>query len=296
MINVFYWICIFLCANYSLTNVTSASELTIFEDADKLLEEGKYFEAAVSFERIYFTSEDSQSKIIANLKRTEALKQLGEYSKARNDLQRSVHVNTYADLHQEVLYQMAFCDYMDGNYVSSRVFLLQIEHYYPVLRESNEVERLLALVNVMLGQWEQASLHTLSLIEKSLSSQLLKDSLSEETDNLFCSCNWPVEKSEKKAGMLSTFLPGTGHVYAGYPGKGILNAGSQLLSLSFAGVMMWQGLYITGFTVGLGLFQSFYFGGIRQANFLTHQSNLVDFADYKERLSLFIFSIENFQE
>ncbi len=296
MINVFYWICIFLYANYSLTNLTLAAESTIFEDADKLLEEGKYFEAAVAFERIYFTSEDSQNKIIANLKRTEALKQLGEFAKARNDLQRSVHVNTYADLHQEVLFQMAFCDYMAGNYASSLSFLSQIDHYYPKLRETIEVERLLALVNVMLGRWEQAQLHALDLIEKTISSEVLKDSLSAEIDHLFCSCKWPVEKSDKKAGMLSTFLPGSGHIYAGYPGKGFLNAGSQLFALSVAGVLMWQGLYITGFITGLGLFQSFYFGGIRQATFLADQSNLKTFADYKESLSLFIFSIENFRE
>ncbi len=260
------------------------------------MEERKYFEAAVSFERIYFTSEDTQTKIIANLKRAEALKQMGAFTKARNDLQRSVHVNIHADLHQKVLYEMAFCDYMAGNFTSSLAFLSQIEHYYPVFRESIEVERLFALTNVMLGNWEKSREHTVVLIEKSLSSQMIKDSLVTETANLFCNCKWPIEKSEKRAGMLSTFLPGSGQVYAGYPGKGILNAGSQLLALSFAGVMMWQGLYITGFTVGLGLFQSFYFGGIRQANFLTHQSNLGDFADYKEKLSLFIFSIENFQE
>ncbi len=296
MISGSYWICIFLCANFFLISIVSASELYSFEDADRLFEEGKYFEAAVSFERIYYTSEDSRARIKANLKRAESLKLLGEFSKARNDLQRSVHINTHADLHQEVLYQMAFCDYMTGNYSSCMAFLLQIEHFYPALRETPDVERLFALANAMLANWEQSMEHTLALIEKGSFAESMKDSLITETRNLFSHCRQPKERSEKKAQLLSTFLPGSGHIYAGYPGKGILNAGSQLMALSLAGVMMWQGLYITGFTVGLGLFQSFYFGGIRQATFLTHQTNLQEFADYKESLSLFILSVDNFNE
>jgi TM2 domain-containing membrane protein YozV len=100
-------------------------------------------------------------------------------------------------------------------------------------------------------------------------------------------------KSAKKALNLSTFIPGAGQVYAGYPGKGLINASSQLLSLGVTGIMVYHNLYISGFIIGLGMFQSFYFGGIKQAAYLANQFNLEETLYYKTLLKDFILEIDN---
>jgi hypothetical protein len=93
-----------------------------------------------------------------------------------------------------------------------------------------------------------------------------------------------VERNPEKARMLSTFLPGSGHLYSGKPGAGLLNGFSQLASLGIAGILAYNQMYIAGVIAGLGMFQSFYFGGIRQAGELTEERNQREMLAYQESL------------
>jgi hypothetical protein len=247
--------------------------------------------SAIEYERVFYHSDDPETRIQANLQRAEALKQQNEFGRARNDLQRSAHLAGFPELHARVLYQMAFCDYMTGNYGQSISALQQITRFYNEKAKDEDVMLLFALAAIMNEQWQLAEEKTHELILLKTFGLSEKDSLTYKVERVYAEDNIPTLKSEKRASVLAAVIPGSGHLYAGYPGKGAVNLTSQLLSLGIAGVLVYFRLYVSGFVVGLGSFQSFYFGGIKQATFLTHQRNLILMGDYKELLSNFVMDV-----
>ena len=293
-INAFCLICIFLCVSFFPDKAYAQKDSNVFlEEGRNLFRKGNFFEAGIAFERAYFFSSDSRLRLEANLGRVQALKQTGEFLKARNDLQRILHMRQFPELHFQVMYELALCEYMLGNYSTASGTLMQLKHFYPEEYSSNEILTLHALAGVMAEDFSLAQDKTLELIIKQERETHIADSLIKQTMILFCECATPVLKSEKTAVRWSTFVPGAGHLYAGYPGKGLLNAGSQLVSLGLAAYMGWNNLFVSGFVVGLGMFQSFYFGGIRQAAFLANQRNLNEMAGYKEMLKEFILNLND---
>lgn len=293
LINVSYLICIFLCGSFSLNADVPVEEDSLLLKAQNLYEQGNYFEAGIAFERAYFFSSETKKRLQANLGRAKALKQTGEFIKARNDLQRSLHLRQFPDLHFASMYELAFCEYMAGNYSNSAGVTEQIKHFYPEKYDQKKILRLDALANVMSENFIDAQEMTLELIMKIHTDPETADSLIVRTMQLFCECAQPWERSVKTASRLSTFIPGAGQAYAGYPGKGLLNAGSQLVSLGLAAYMGYNNLFVSGFVIGLGMFQSFYFGGIRQAGYLAEQRNLKEMGAYKELLKDFIIGLDD---
>lgn len=292
-INAFCLICIFLCVSYFPEAKAQENDNLRMQHARELFGQQKFFEAAIAFERAWYYSADSRIRMEANLGRAQALKQTGEFVKARNDLQRSGHLRQHPDLHQEVLYEMAFCDYMAGNYASCLGILQQLSHFYPQKAQDKETLLLFSLAALMNEDWELSRDKSLEILTGLKLPAHQTDSLINLTMDVFCECAVPLPRSEKAAANWSTFLPGSGQFYAGHPGKGVVNAGSQLFSLGLAGFMAWNNLYVSGFVMGLGMFQSFYFGGVKQAVYLTQQRNLSEMAAYKERLQYFIFRLAN---
>jgi tetratricopeptide (TPR) repeat protein len=291
-INAFCLICIFLCVSFFPDKVSAQKDGSeLLENGNYLFRQGNYFEAGIAYERAYFFASDSRLRMEANLGRAQALKQTGEFLKARNDLQRTLHLRQFPELHFRLIYELAFCEYMLGNYSTASGTLLQLKHFYPEEYFSNEILTLHALAGVMAEDFSLAQEKTLELIILKGHEENITDSLVKRTMILFCECSAPVLRSEKTAARWSTFIPGAGHLYAGYPGKSLLNAGSQLVSLGLAAYMGWNNLYVSGFVVGLGMFQSFYFGGIRQAAFLANQRNISEMASYKEMLKEFILNL-----
>ena len=290
-INVSCLIFIFLFGSFSHESLAKNRADEHMKRAEVLFGEGNFFEAAIAFERAYFFSGDTRQRMEANLGRAQALKQNGEFSKARRDLQRSAHLSRFPEMHRQVLYEMAFCDYMSGNYSSTKGVLAQIQHFYPEFHNSPPVVLLYSLAAIMTEDWNLARDKTIELLALNHFEPQKADSLMNKLIIIFCDCSVPVKKSPERAARLSTFLPGTGHFYAGYPGKGLLNAGSQITSLGIAGYMAWNNLYISGFVIGLGMFQSFYFGGIRQAEFLAQQGNFDRMAAHKELLKDFVLDL-----
>lgn len=293
-INAFCLICISLCVSFSPDKAYAQKDSNVFLEMGRdLFRLGNYFESGIEFERAYFFATDSRIRLEANLERAQALKQTGEYLKARNDLQRTLHLRQFPELHFQLMYELAFCEYMLGNYSNAAGGLVQLKHFYPDEYFSDEILTLHALAGVMAGDFSLAQEKTIELIAYFNYDAQITDSLITRTMILFCDCSAPNLISEKTAGRLSAFIPGAGHFYAGYPGKGLLNAGSQLVSLGLAAYMGWNNLYVSGFVVGLGMFQSFYFGGIRQASYLAGQRNLKEMAGYKELLKEFILNLNH---
>lgn len=306
--NAFFLTCIYLCGT-SLTSDVSAlqpvSGLSVkdsfparlsgpgspalFAFADSLYNAGDYFFASIEYERIYYLAPEREVRTTANLKKVQALKQLGSFGKAGRDIRRSLPFVTDGESGFNILYEMAFCAYMEKDYASSLLALDQISHSASGQTNLAKTRLLRGLVYTQMEDWAGLASHLDAWCPDESQAVRLMDSLR----FVLVEAERFRQKSVRKARMLSTFLPGTGHLYAGRPGKGALNAFSQAASLGSAVLLAANGYYISTFAVGLSLFQSFYFGGIRQAGSLAESSNEHELAALKQKVAGMLLLLES---
>ncbi len=260
--------------------------------ADSLMAAARWFEASIAYERVYFLSDDATERVLANLQKAEALKQLGEFSKARGDLQRSLTARV-KDAHRlELLYQLALCSYLDGDGRSAESFLMQLDHH-PAHEASSRTFLLRSLVMADLEQYEEIKGQVLEWLEAGEASTALRVSIMDRYHNLMTDPGPPEPKDPHRARMWSTFLPGAGQWYAGSPAWGALNLASQLTALAGFGVLAWNAYYVAGVVVGLGPFQSLYFGGIRQAGELAIRQNNSRQETFQAAMGEFLLDVAN---
>ncbi len=287
--SAFFSICIFLCATFSSKGNVFAQDAALLK-GDSLFALGNYFEAAIAYERAYFFSRSQQQKTVANLRKASALKQMGEHDRVVTDLQRSLPYAGDEALRKEILYEMAFSAYLSGSYPLSHSIISQLEFHYPQGVNIESFPLLKSLVLVKMENWEAVMDYSDNFFngieEDSRKTQMLQDLLF-----LLEEGNRPQPLNPSRARMWSTFIPGAGQWYAGSPGKGALNGFSQLVSLGGAALLAYNQLYISSVIVGLGLFQSFYFGGIRQAGELAEQNSADQMTSYQDRLSAILIEI-----
>lgn len=268
-ISAFCLICIFLCAT-PLTDA-SANDKGLMHKADSLFGEGMYFQASIAYERIIYHSTSPVERVRANLGKTEALKQIGDFSKARNDLRRSLMFRGDDSLRLEIMYQMAFCAYMDHASDDAYISLMQLKQNFG-LRGQQRLYLLEALVLSDLGRWEELRDHLQAWLIDFEADSLMVQQTMKAYDEILKEGLYRADRDSEKARLWSTFVPGAGQLYAGEPGWGALNAFSQLAGLAGFGLLAYNGFYVASAVVGLGAFQAFYFGGIKQAGDLANEN------------------------
>lgn len=79
----------------------------------------------------------------------------------------------------------------------------------------------------------------------------------------------------KKAKILATILPGAGMIYLGKTKEGIFSMALQAITLGWGIQNIYNKYYASGLFTGLGLFQTFYFGGINRTEILVEELNKV---------------------
>lgn len=79
----------------------------------------------------------------------------------------------------------------------------------------------------------------------------------------------------KKAKVLATILPGAGMLYLGKTKEGLFSLALQAITLGWGIHNIYNKYYASGFFTGLGLFQTFYFGGINRTEILVNELNEV---------------------
>jgi hypothetical protein len=106
--------------------------------------------------------------------------------------------------------------------------------------------------------------------------------------------NYPKLKDKDKAIKWATFLPGSGHIYAGYTGEGIMNLTLQAASLGFIGYHIYISHFVSAFTIGSGMFQHFYFGGINRVQFLVDKRNYINNRKFNDPVKDLVVGIQMF--
>lgn len=309
LISVFFLICIFHCATPSIRQsvaggsaawaalrpaepgmVAATSDSQVLAKADSLFQAGDFFVASIAYERAFYQATDMHVRTLANLGKVQANKQLGNYQKALDDIQRSLTYTADPEVRLQVIYEAAMCAYLAGAYRESLMHIHLINHQYRDKAVHKKLRLLEGLNLVQLEEWDNL-IDFVNDQTHGVNARVVLDAVASLHDQLDPEAR-PTVKKPQKARLLSTFIPGMGHLYAGDPGKAFLNASSQALSLGTAALLLLNGYYIGTVTLGLNLFQSFYFGGIRQAGTLAESRNERMTERYKRQLSEGIIELE----
>lgn len=276
----FCLICICLCAGFS----TNASNNSIFHLADSLRNAGLYEIAAIEYERVYYSSDNAAIQAQALILKSECLKNLEKFELAEKCLSR---IN-YSQLNDSLTFlahgQTALCAYLAGNFANAESQLLQMKHYVKDTAKVKQSLLIYALVLNELHKWDEAKFKIFEWIDFFVANEADKESLKNDFEKLYHKKNQPKIKNPQKAKVLSSIIPGSGQMYAGYWGEGAANASLQGLALLLTAYGIYTGFYFTAGIVWFGLFQKFYAGAIMRTVYLTEKRNYQKTRKYNDDL------------
>jgi tetratricopeptide (TPR) repeat protein len=282
-------ICTFLCAPF-LISAQAIDDL--FRLADSLYAAHEMPQARLTYERIVFASQisglpiDSVQKFKneALLKKTYTYKAEALYKEALQTIERTDANNLPDSLNFVLRYETSLCAYLAGNYNEAYNYILQLKYFIKDTMLTSQVDFLEILTLNELQRWEEA--------KKLTAAYIRKNNLQANADELYTFVQHPKIRKPEKAILLSTFLPGVGQWYAGYPFRGMVSATLQLACFTFGAYSIWQRYYLSGFFTGFVLLQAFYSGGIRHTGYLVEKKNKERIESYNGRVREFIIQSE----
>jgi len=246
----FLLICIYLFVYFSI----DAQSI-----GDSLFQAGKYFEAAVQYEKEAYFHPEYQSEML--LKKAYCYKALGKYDQALQITKRINRINNDS-LGRLVMYERIFLSYLLEDFPQAYNQLVQWDFKIQSKDESVEILRFLTLIS--LEKMEEARV----LLEKQGDLYGMERAQVEE----ILSMNWKL-KDPQKAYNLSLFFPGVGQMYAGYFFRGLFSGGLQTVIVAFTAYSFYKGYFFSGAIPGAALFYTFYLGGARYARQLSEKRN-----------------------
>lgn len=288
--NKFCLICTFLCVQF-LTKSFAQN----FREGDSLFRARQYDTSLLAYEKAYFEITEFpdsswSSEAIQNaqnaciLRKIYCLKAIGKFDQASKIALR-FDLNKLPDSSQYVLRnEMIVCYFLAGSYedVISQIEQLQFFVNDSTLKYQSDIWKIMALTH--LKRYTEA--------KKCFEGYVLRRKLTIDVDSVFSFANKNRFKNVKKAEALATFLPGVGMMYVGNTTEGLISLGLQLGTLGFAGYSFWKGYYLSGFLTGFGLFQSFYFGGIRRTELLANMRNQYLADDNAQQITNVLMKLE----
>jgi tetratricopeptide (TPR) repeat protein len=267
---LFFLICIFLFELLSI-NETIASDP--FSKAQKIFSEGRYFEASIEFERAVFYESDINKIALYKYYKALCYKNLEEYDRALKELNEVNLFSSPDSLFFLIRYEQALCNYLKGDVNQS---LWNIEDIRIRIDNDEDLIRIIPLYILCLNatrNWDKARDAWKYLLEN---SGLKDDAVLNYNDKiaaLYNKKNIPRYLSPKKAQNLSRFIPGSGQMYCGAIIEGSVNFLINISLLGFAAYEIYTKYYITGYYIGLGMFNKTYHGGMHRAYIIANGKN-----------------------
>lgn len=259
--------------------------------ADSLYALGAYSDASLYYEKAYFFGITPLDKASSLIKKGQCYKQLRKYDAAEKTLLRIDYSDIPDILHVKARYETALCSYLSGNFTGAESQCIQTMLYIQDTSMYTSILPVYVLSLNELAKWDEAKKISYLLIRQTNVPELQKSVWKAEIDSMYIPKNYPRLRKEKTALRLATFLPGTGHWYAGSFGEGVASASLQLVGLAGAAYGIWTGYYITGVLAGYGFFQRFYMGGRERIKFLVRKKNNELMRHYNDPLKFKIMKI-----
>ena len=256
----YFWAFIFLFAP-CLTNAQNNSK------ADSLFTGGDFARAALEYEREIFYGDDINKALLGRIR---CFKKMGQFDKAAEELLR---IRLFA-LNQaqmaDYFYEKILCNYLSGAFIEAQRAIDEMYLNLPDSALSHNTLLLQTFVYNELQQWDKARESAL-IYAHGLSAPQKEETIA-AIEKMYAAKNLPKLKKEKVARRLA-FVPGLAHIYTGNFGEGAVSF--LLVSTAFAfGINeIWHGYYFTAYFVGVGIFRTTYFGGMKRASVLLQKHN-----------------------
>jgi hypothetical protein len=266
----FFLICTFLCVIFSTNRIIAGD---CFSNALRIFNEKKFFAASIEFERAIFYETDINKIALFKYYKSLCYKELGDNSKTLEELGSINLFNISDSLFFLIRYQQALSNYLANNPDQALWNIGELRFRIP---DSSKILKIIPINILCLNatkKWDEAHILWNYFLENSGADSSSKASLKTEIDNLYRKRNLPRFHSPKKAENLSRFIPGAGQMYAGAVVEGSFNFLINASLLSFAAYEFYSEYYLTGYFIGLGLFNKTYHGGMHRANLLAEQKN-----------------------
>ena len=262
-----------------------------FKVAARLYKEKKYKDAYLMCERIVFSTQNTIKKNTALLLKSWCYKKLKNYRKAYKNLKRIDLNNSPNELKIKILYEKALLAYLNKDLESS---LHQLNQLQPIADSSMAQSSLLLkiLINNHLQDWEYAKKIAYLYIKNSKLSQIEKDSNLLIINSYYSKDGLPKLKNERTANRLSSILPGSGQIYAGEVAEGFMGMALTVGTGVYTVYEFLNTYYITGYVVGLGLFQKLYMGEKKRAVYLAKRHNSWEIEKFNNKIKAFFISLE----
>lgn len=235
--------------------------------ADSLYKKGDFNMAATFYLFELKNNEISETKkVLLYLKRVNALKMSGVFDVPLNEINAYFPDIENDSLKAEIRFEAAVLALLTNDAQTSNFNLLWLENYLPNIN-SNKRYTLQIVTYCELNNYQKAK-EVLYNSQYKIDSTLRVDLAKQIDEALLFK-----PKSINKANWYSIFIPGLGQAYTKNYGSGLasflLNAGA----LGYMAVNFYLGNYLTCFTVGSGLLNSFYSGGRRRTETLVKKYN-----------------------
>jgi len=262
----FFFSFIFLCGIFSSSWGTGSK-------GDSLYASGKYFEASIEYEHMIFNAESQADSYYFKYKKALCYKQLKSFDRAIDELQPMYFPNSGDSLYQRVCYEQSLCFYLNGEPTKA---LWKIDEYFHRNADTSSYRVFMPVKLLCLNetfQWTEAQECFMLLIQLQNFTSEKEAEIKQIVKELYKKKNLPHIRSIKKAENWSRFIPGSGQVYAGSTGEGVVNFLLNASILAFSAHQVSNGFYITGYLAGLGFFNKTYHGGIKRSGILDSQKN-----------------------
>ncbi|WP_332368810.1 hypothetical protein [Spirosoma telluris] len=224
---------------------------------------GKFLSARVAYERVLFTNDEPAARFAAALGKARCLKQESLYASAVTFLNTQIQTDYADSLLYQLRHEQILCAYLAGQFENTLSLIERLPYLHPDVSETPLLMAVQVLALNELQRWNEAA----------IAYRALAIHVHADTTHLNPYQQLPHLKSEKKAQLLSTFIPGAGQLYAGKPGEAALSIVVQSAGLYFGITSFLQSYYLSAWGIGAGLFGSFHMGGVRRAQILVKQLN-----------------------
>ncbi|MFA6924849.1 MAG: hypothetical protein WC223_11425, partial [Bacteroidales bacterium] len=236
-------ILIFLCIPYFIKAINNSHNSLNY--ANSLFLAGKYRDASIEYEKIIFESNDNIVRASAYLGRARSMKQLNQFGKAAQCLERVDYASITDSLHYLIRYENALCSYLSGNFENAESQFIQMNYF---LKDTLLIQKsflLQILTYDELQKWNESKNIAYKYISSLKLSPESKDSLSKIINEIYEYRNIPKLRNPVKAKTLSYIFPGLGHIYAGYPLEGIVSITLQGAAVTIGFYAIYYKYYIT---------------------------------------------------
>lgn len=261
------------------TSAQDGVSATFATTAQHEFESGLFERSIVNCERQLAMTNDRRVKAECNILKSKCFTQLGMYNDASRTLTGISVIGQHDSMVCELYYLQALNGFLQGLHEEASSHLFLLRNQLGKREMSYNASILSIVVYNEQALWDSA----LSVIKSSsYFTANQKDSLEMlygKTPRIF---------KHKRVEWCSRIVPGSGQIMVGSVFEGLASFALCAGSLAFGAYEVIVGYYVTGYVMGAGLLNGFFFGGVRRLKLLVGQRNQMNIQAFNDKVKKII--------